>query len=226
MIAASASSSIWSMPHRGRALGVSGRRYLSRSRTSRSRSPRSYELHPVQQRWDRRKAVRRRDEEHVERSGTSGSGRACCSARGRGPRGGRLPDLPVRDGGPIRPVEDEDRVFARRFIPWMIHGAIRRRSAGAADLRLSLTAETGSDAPDQASAMLRPRLVFPVPGGPAKRRIEPCFSSLSFMTARCWTIRSLTFSKPLWLLSSTRRASSISMLFFSTVQGRSSRRSR
>ena len=54
-----------------------------------------------------------------------------------------------------------------------------------------------------ASAMLLPRLVLPVPGGLAKRRIEPCFSCLSFMTARCWTIRSLTFSRPLWWLSRT-----------------------
>ena len=42
-----------------------------------------------------------------------------------------------------------------------------------------------------------PRLVLPVPGGPTKSRIEPCFSCFNFITARCWIILSLTFSSPL-----------------------------
>ncbi len=40
-----------------------------------------------------------------------------------------------------------------------------------------------------------PSEVLPTPGGPTKQRIWPAGSCLSFETARCSTIRSLTLSR-------------------------------
>ena len=47
-----------------------------------------------------------------------------------------------------------------------------------------------------ASAILRPRLVFPVPGGPTNSSIEPCFSFFIFSTVKCCIILCLTFFSP------------------------------
>ena len=48
-----------------------------------------------------------------------------------------------------------------------------------------------------------PSEVLPTPGGPTKQRIWPETSLRSFATARCSMIRSLTFSRSKWSLSST-----------------------
>ena len=73
------------------------------------------------------------------------------------------------------------------------------------------------------SAIARPRVVLPTPGGPTRHRIDPPMRFLSLQTARCSRMRSLTFSRPLWFLSRISRArfgASLSLLRL--LQGRSS----
>ena len=57
--------------------------------------------------------------------------------------------------------------------------------------RLTLTYGLSS-----AAAILFPRLVFPVPGGPTNSRIDPCLSFFILRTVKCCIILVFTFFNP------------------------------
>ena len=75
----------------------------------------------------------------------------------------------------------------------------------AADLRLVADAADrhADELPAERAAIDWPSEVLPTPGGPTKQRIWPETSFRSFATARYSTIRSFTFSRSKWSLSST-----------------------